>query len=395
MSRQPTTTELRGMEEHAAHSRLSRRALLGVAASSLLLTGCIVETPERGPVVPTPTLPTSGSTTAVVDGATGRWEGRTLRVVAAGDDIRESVRSVLWEPFAAATGCHLEPGYPDFESLAAGDSDIDLALVSDQWANLLGAGGSLSRLEPVASDGTFPDLIQASATAVPAYGNAIVSTYRNDAVAIDAIPADWVHWWRSRDLPGNRTLAKGPFGTLEFALLADDVKPEELYPLDLERAIAGLRRISGSIVDRWWETGPQAIDWLSGGRAAFGSAMAHQVVKAQRSGRPIQPVWNQGLLVADYWVIPAGSENADIAADFLRFALTAGAQAALATASGLAPVSTAGLVGLDPLVVANLATGPVNLPRLVRSDTQWWVDNQTAANEAFNSWLLGDPRARD
>ncbi len=395
MSRRPITPTGRGEREDAADSRFSRRALLGVAASSLLLTGCIVEAPERGPVVPTPTLAMPGATSAVVDGPTGRWQSRSLRIAAPGDDIRESLRSVLWEPFAATTGCQLNLGYPDLESLAGGGSDIDLALVSDRWANRLDAAGALTRLEPVASDGTFPDLIQATLTGIPAYGNAIVSAYRSDAVAVGAIPVDWADWWQSGVLPGNRTLAKGPYGTFEFSLLADGVRPDELYPLDLERAISGLRRISGSIVDRWWETGPQAIDWLGGGRAAFGSAMAHQVTQAQRSGRPVQPVWNQGLLLADYWVVPASAENADVALNFLRFALTADAQAALATAAGLAPVSSAGLAGLDPLLVANLATGPLNLPRLVRSDAQWWVDNQTAANEAFDSWLLGNPRGRD
>ena len=383
------------MGEDANEGRLSRRTLFGVAASSLLLTGCIVEVPEQGPVVPTPTLATTAPSSAVVDGPSGRWQDRALRIVSPGDDIRESLRMTLWEPFAAVTGCRLDLAYPTFESLSRGGSDVDLALVSDQWANLLGASGSLAQLEPVGSDGTIPDLIPATATGVPAYANAIVSTFRSDAVPLDAVPVDWVNWWQSRARPGNRTLAKGPYGTFEFALLADDVKPADLYPLNLERAISALRRISGSIVDRWWETGPQAIDWLSSGRAAFGSAMAHQVVQAQRSGRPLLPVWNQGLLVADYWVIPASTDNADVAADFLRFALTVGAQAALATSSGLAPVSSAALAGLDPLLVVNLATGPVNLPRLVRSDTQWWVDNHIAANRAFNSWLLGNPRGRD
>ncbi len=331
---------------------------------------------------------------ARVDGPARRWQGRDLRVATAGDDIREALRTILLEPFAAATGCRLRIDFPDYGDLSAGQPSVDLALVSDRWAGQLGAAGALSRLEPVGSDESFPDLIPATATAIPAYGNAIVSAYRNDAVTVDAIPVDWANWWQSGTLPGTRTLAKGPYGTFEFSLLADGVNPASLYPLDLKRAVAGLRRISGSIVDRWWETGPQVIDWLSSGRAAFGSALAHQVVQAQRAGRPVQPVWNQGLLVADYWVVPDGAANADIAHDFLRFALTAAAQAGLATVASLAPVSSAALDLVDPLLRINLATSPLNLSRLIRSDTEWWVDNATAANEAFNSWLLGDPRGR-
>ena len=374
--------------------RLSRRSLLGSAATSLLLTGCVVETPRHGPHVPTPTASNIAGQLAPVDGQAGRWQGRDLRVVAGGDDIRESLRTVLLEPFATATGCRLRIDFLSYGDLASGQSSVDLALVSDRWASQLEAAGALSRLEPIGGDEDVPDLIPATATAIPAYGNAIVSAYRNDAVTVDAIPVDWADWWQFRALPGTRTLAKGPYGTFEFSLLADGVNPSSLYPLDLKRAIAGLRRISGSIVDRWWETGPQVIDWLSGGRAAFGSAMAHQVVQAQRAGRPVQPVWNQGLLIADYWVVPDGAANADVANDFLRFALTAAAQARLATVASLAPVSSVALDLVDPLLQLNLATGPLNLPRLIRSDTQWWVDNSTSASETFNSWLLGDPRGR-
>ncbi len=374
--------------------RLSRRSVVGAAAASLLLTGCVVETPRQGPLVPTPTAAGISGQAASVDGPAGRWQGRELRVVAPGDDIREALRTVLLEPFAAATGCQLRIGFPAFGDLSTGQSSVDLALVSDRWASQLDAAGALSWLEPIGREEGLSDLIPATATAIPAYGNAIVSAYRNDAVTVGATPVDWAEWWQSQALPGPRTLAKGPYGTFEFSLLADGVNPASLYPIDLNRAIAGLRRISGSIVDRWWETGPQVIDWLSSGRVAFGSAMAHQVVQAQRAGRPVQPVWNQGLLVADYWVVPGGATNADMANDFLRFALSAAAQARLASVASLAPVSSAALDLVDPLLRINLATSPLNLPRLIGSDTQWWVDNATTANEAFNSWLLGDPRSR-
>ena len=375
--------------------RWSRRSLLGVVTGSLLLSGCVVETPRSGPVVPTPTAPGAGGPVAQIQGTPGRWAGRELRVSAAGDVIAEQLRTVLWLPFAAATGCRLVVGYTDYGALSDGNAAVDLALVDDRWALRLAAADLLAEVDPTGTDGTVTDLLPASRFVVPAYANAIVSTYRIDAVGVDDVPVDWAAWWQSRSLPGNRTLAKGPFGTFEFALLADGVPPGKLYPLDLERAIGSLRRISGSIVDRWWETVPQAIDWLSSGRATFGTTTANAVVLAQRAGRPIQPVWNQGLLYGDCWIVPAGAGNAEIARDFIRFALSAAAQASLATAAGLAPVSSAGLAPVDPLLRVSLATDPTNLPRLIRSNTEWWVDNESAALESFNGWLLGHPRARD
>lgn len=315
-------------------------------------------------------------------------------MVTAGDDVRETIRRVLLDPFVAATGCRLQLGYTDYGHLANGGDAVDLALVEERWSVDLATAGVLAELEAIGSDGVVPDLVPSSSMSIPAYADAIVSAYRLDAIGVESLPITWSDWWQVRARPGNRTLAKGPFGTFEFSLLADGVVPAELYPLDLERAIAGLGRISGSIVDRWWESGPQSIDWLSGGRAAFGSALAHQVFAAQRTGRPVAAIWNQGLLFAARWIVPIGTANADVARDFIRFALSAASQAAMATVAGLAPVSSAGFVGVDPALRPLLATSPVNLPRLIRSDAAWWAANATRASQAFDSWLLGDPRGR-
>jgi putative spermidine/putrescine transport system substrate-binding protein len=330
----------------------------------------------------------------VVGGPPGRWSGRTFRVAGAGNDVREALLTTLWQPFAEATGCRLEVGITDYGALSGGNPGrtVDLALVEERWAILLGDAGQLVAVDAIGTDGTFPDLVGQTPFSVPAYADAIVSAARVDGVPTAGMPPDWVAWWDSKSFPGGRTMEKGPYGTFEFSLISDGVAIPDLYPLDLERALARLRRISGSIVDRWWETAPQSIEWLSGGRASLGTASARQVASAQRSGRPLQVNWNQGLLYSDHWAIPVGAEGEDIARDFISWALTVPAQAALASSAMLAPVSSRVFAGLDALLVRQLATGPDNLPRLVRSDARWWAGNWAPASEAFNRWLLGDPR---
>ncbi|HEV2528667.1 MAG TPA: extracellular solute-binding protein [Thermomicrobiales bacterium] len=360
--------------------------------ASAVLTGCIAESNPAGPVVPTPSSPPVDP--PEVAGLPGRYAGRTFRVAGAGDDARDAVMRVLWQPFATETGCGLDAGITDYGVLAADGAgeQVDLALVSDEWALRLGNADALAPLDAVGSDGTVPDLIAPSATAVPAFADALVNASRVDAAAPGSYPVNWPEWWAFRERPGGRAMMKGPVGTFEFALLADGVPPTELYPLDIERAITSLRRVSGSILDRWWDTGPQAVDWLSSGRALFAMAYNRQVMAASRAGRSVRKELNQGALFAEHWVVPSAAANADIARDFISWALSVPAQAALAAVANLSPVSSMVFPAIDPFLARQLPTSPANMPSMIRLDPAWWEANRTLATEAFNGWLLGNPR---
>lgn len=373
----------------------TRRNLIGALGASALLSGCVAQPDRIGPRAPTPTLAgRSAAPTASLAGGQ-RWAGRSVRVALPNNANRGVIDTVLLQPFAQATGGRIDLEVTDYAqlatSIAAGRPYADLMLVDGRWAVLLDRTGILAPVPSVGNDGTEPDLMPATRTAVPAYAEAIVGLYHNDAFATGAVPQSWPGWWDRTLYPGARTLHKGGFGTLEIALLAQGTRPDKLYPLDLSRAIESLRQVSGAIADRWWETDAQVIDWLSTGRAVLGSAVASQVVIAGRTGHPVTPVWNQGLLYSDAWVQPAGSANADVAGDLIRFMLTASSQTTLAQVGALAPVSEAAIGQVDPLLVQNLSSAPINRDRLIPLDNGWWADNATAANSAFNAWLLGNP----
>jgi len=228
-------------------------------------------------------------------------------------------------------------------------------------------------------------------SSIPAYAYALVSGYRRDAVG-EVPPISWQEWWDAGRFPGPRALARDPFGTLEFALLADGVSPEALYPLDGNRAIESLKRISGSIVERWWDSGAQPVTWLANDRAAFTSAWHYRVIAGQYDGIAVDLTWNQGLLLTDRWVVPATTKEPSLAVDFLRYAARPEVQAALAKMVPLGPVTRGAFQLLEPQQLSRLPTTPLNMTRLVRPDVQWWSENQGSAVELFNSWLLGVTR---
>ena len=131
--------------------------------------------------------------------------------------------------------------------------------------------------------------------------------------------------------------------------------------------------------------------WLGNDRAQFVSAWHHRVIAGQQDGLAVDLVWDEGLLLADHWVVPIQAAAPDVAMDFLRFALTPEIQAALARRVPMGPVNLAAFEVLEPRIAAVVPTAPANIGRLIRPDAAWWAANAVEANARFNAWLLGAP----
>jgi len=375
---------------------LNRRRFVGagVVSAAALAVGC-------GGGDRSASVPADAATAGV--GVPGveeprRWAGRRLRVGAAGGEVQQALADVLWRPFAAATGCAIDPVTTDYAGLSAavarGDSFADLLLVDPIWAESE-RGRALT--QEVGLGGIAPEAVEAFGggdAGVPAFASALVAAYRRDGITAEAPPGNWREWWDVDRFPGPRTLARDAFGTFEFALLADGVAPDRLYPLDGKRAIESLKEISGRIVERWWDSGREPVRWLGSGRADLASSWHHRVVAGQRDGFGVDLVWSQGLIVADRWVVPVASREPEIALDFVRFALAAETQAALARRIPLGPVVPAAFGLLDGATAARVPTAPANVGRLLRPDYAWWAEHRGDAMQRFNSWLLGTSATR-
>ena len=148
-----------------------------------------------------------------------------------------------FEPFTKATGIEIQH-YSGQRSLAkmkamaqTGNLEFDMSI--DEGSNGLrrGAGGlpRAARPEParyVAPDLPGMDICRDDRLAV---------LYRRHRLQCRdperrPVPKNWPEFWDAAKFPGRRGLLARPQDTLEAALLADGVKPSELYPMDLDRA---------------------------------------------------------------------------------------------------------------------------------------------------------------
>src|SRR3989344_4878589 len=61
-------------------------------------------------------------------------------------------------------------------------------------------------------------------------GNKIVAVeYNGEQAKVKATPTSWADFWDTKKIPGKRGMRKGARYNLEFALMADGVKPADVY----------------------------------------------------------------------------------------------------------------------------------------------------------------------
>ena len=325
-----------------------------------------------------------------------RWASRTVRIGLWGGEIQQAIASAVLDPFSALTGAVVLTFQADYDrfatSVAAGEPYLDLMVADLTRVDALEAAGTTLTLPEELVEPTRLAPFERMTAAMPLYAYAMVNAVRRDLAAPEELPGDWLAWADLDRYPSPRSLPGSPLGTLEIALLMDGVDRDELYPLDVERALAKLDALVATVGEHWWRSGDEAVIWLIQQEVALVATWHHRVVAAQLDGRPIDIAWRDAPSVADYLVVPAGSPIQETAFDLIRFALTDEVQSVLAYASQLGPVVPGAFRHLSPAQARRLPTQPERTDDLVLVDRDWWGDNRAAVTLRFDQWLVGKVR---
>ena len=214
-----------------------------------------------------------------------------------------------------------------------------------------------------------------------------VMGYRKDAFPNGKGPSTWAEFWDVKKFPGPRTLRDSPIDNLEFALLADGVAPDKLYPLDVDRAFRKLDEIKPHITV-WWKTGAQSAQLLVDKEAIMGSAWNGRYYVGIKNGAPIHIEWNQGMIKESAFVIPKGAKDLYWAQKMLAVITDAKLQGIYANIITYPGLNLKSLDYVKPELQKFMPTHTENLPKQVWTDAKWWLDNGKAAQERWSKWIL-------
>jgi putative spermidine/putrescine transport system substrate-binding protein len=216
---------------------------------------------------------------------------------------------------------------------------------------------------------------------------ASVMAYRTDAFD-GKKPESWADFWDTRAFPGSRALQSSDAGPpeLEFALLADGVPLDRLYPLDVDRAFKALNEIKGS-VRTFWDNGAVPGELLDRKEVVASSVWHGRLDDLIKRGAPLAYAWNGARRQSSGYGIPKGAANPDAAYRLIDFALRPEVQADFARIYPLGPVVPAAYAHLSEATARNLPSTPGHLLSGFDLDVEWWIRNQDSVTKRWQEWV--------
>jgi len=202
-------------------------------------------------------------------------------------------------------------------------------------------------------------------------------------------PRSWAEFWDLKKFAGSRMLADLASGNidLEFALLADGVAKDKLYPLDIERGFKSLDRVRPAI-RKFWDTGALSAQMLADKEVVLGSIWNGRLQAVADKGAPLAIEWNEASLQSQYWGVLKGAKNTESAQRFIDFACQPELQANLARLIPYGPTNRQAFKSIPADVAARLPSSPEHKAKAFLQNGKWWADNRAKVSERWSQWLL-------
>ena len=185
---------------------------------------------------------------------------------------------------------------------------------------------------------------------------------------------------------GRRVLPSDPTYSLEFALMADGVKPADLYPLDVDRGLKVIDRVKDQVIGYKGASDIQAL--IQQGEADMVYAGTGRIKNAIKAGANWTYGWDAALADTEYWAVLKGAPHAAEAMKFINFAAQADQQAELTRQISYGPTNVEALKLLDPAVAKDLPSYPENAKLGTVLNSKWWNDNYETVKARWATFIM-------
>jgi len=317
----------------------------------------------------------------------------TLYVNTWGGSYMAAQEAAYFKPFTAATGIQIRTVTPVSygkvkAQVQSGRYEFDMTSINSmQWLRAVGEGLA----EPIDWTVAHKDKVPAEAVVADGHGIACNIQGTNLCCRGDRFPnggpKTWADFWDVKRFPGNRGLCISDSPrTLIFALLADGVPRDKLYPLDLDRAFRKLDEIKPHI-KVWWREGNQSQQLIRDGEVDMMSIWNARATELKQQGVPVELVWDGAMRSTSTWGVLKGSPNRKLAWEFIEFTCGAVPQAEFGKRLYYGPINPDAFAHIPPEIAKQLPTYPANKAVSVTTDDRWEADHIAEIEQRFTQWV--------
>lgn len=199
-------------------------------------------------------------------------------------------------------------------------------------------------------------------------------------------PPTWEEFYDPDSFDGKRAIESYiQDGTLEYVLIGDGVDKNDLYPLDLDRAVDKLNSVADDLIVV--DSLDQASQLLTSGDATLIQSASARMLALQEEGLDVgyNPVGQTG---GSYWVVPKDAPNKEAAMEFLAWAgECVECSTEIGELTAYSGPNAEGNTLIEGDVAEMLPSNPDVAELSFPVDLEWWGENTEEAQDAFNRFM--------
>lgn len=377
--------------------RITHAAGALVLVGSLALVGCGAQAPTEGGSSGesdpgNPFTQDVWTADGAIDYSTFDMTGQEVIWADFGGAVHDDFKAAYLDDFEELTGATVSDGSPfDYAQVRAQveSGNIQYDIITGAPTAIDQGCGTLYEEVPDSKfywDG-IADEFKSSKCSVPHGTTALLLQYNVEAYK-DNPPTSCADFFDLDKFPGTRGMWTSVLGyPLEIALLADGVDPEDIYPIDYDRAFAKLDTIRDDL---------SLFPDLTRGQQGQADKEYDMIIQTSVRGYRgavadvgYAPVWGCGVGQVTSLGILKGTPRLDAALALVGYASSPAGQQAAAAIRASAPVSKdTELTDIDPLMKEYISSFHDELPIKV-VDAEWWSKNFDDAEQRFQQWQVG------
>lgn len=325
-----------------------------------------------------------------------RAQSRRLTVGDTGGEITRAYTEAFYKPYFEETGIKIIP--IERRENPAAEIRAVVETGNYKWDFCEGVGHDV--VVPLEESGLLEELdLTGDTEAIPAsmksrcfigtVATAFVLVYRTDKFPSGVGYADI---WDVEGFPGRRGLRQNARDTLQIALVADGVPPQDVSTVlaneaGWQRAFAKLDEIKPHI-NVWWSAAGQTATLLQTGEVDICPTFNGRARSLIDEGAPFALTWDGSFYNNYGWVVPKGSPKAEQAREFIRWCSSPKQQAIAGEILGFGMSNPNAISLMSPARALVTPTHPDNIRNMALIDFRFWGPIQEEATIRFNDWLL-------
>jgi putative spermidine/putrescine transport system substrate-binding protein len=330
----------------------------------------------------------SGLAAPMVISSVARAQSNTLYVNSYGGELDVAYRKAYCDPFTKQTGINVKLVNPvSFAKLRAQVQtkafEWDITNMNETEFSQAEADGLTEKIDLSIVKDVPASIILGNGVGAYNLGTALV--YRKDKFP-NGGPRNWADFWDVNKFPGDRSLFNRPFTCLAYALLADGVPRDRLYPMDLDRAFRKMDAIKPHI-KVWWTQASQTQQLIRDGEVHMIGMWTSRAASLIADKVPIEIVWDGAENYTTYWFVPRGTPKAETAWRFANFAAQPEQQAAFTSLVPYGPVNPGALKLVSDERMRVTPSWPANREVAFQHDAAWLESRLGAIRERWTQWL--------